>query len=506
MKHIFTLFCFLIASVSGYTQVTKLFNGVSQRYWMTFMKSNNTPSGDLLYYKSRVQPTAGVNSFDATIGRYSFTTNSEVATITLLGVEGKVYSPSNISFFPSPNGMTTDNAGYVYVTCYSANKVFKYGPIPATGNVSLSPSAVFTITSSNGNNPLAFDGSGNLYIGNDGTDVYRILAADLNSNTTATSYLNISPNYGVSDIDFDTAGNLYVSSGNTDIRVYNASKSLIKTIQFPSSNIFSSEVASDGTVFFATGFNAVVGKYDPVNATASVYAGSPGQNGDALDASLTAPYTNARFQHASVLALGGNGKLLLWDENNSNVYQLVTGALETTLPIYLLNFEAKRKLNTVDYAWKMASQEGVAGYTLESTTDGKTFKTLKSLSPQTGKLSYSLVSEPSIEDQYVRLRISYLHDKDEYSKLVYLGNNNYTDWNARLSVSSLNLVAKVKGLYNIRLTNVAGQQVFNKQQALEPGANAVALPAGGVQASQIYILSISRAGYSQVIKLQATTE
>ncbi len=503
MKKTITLFSFLLLTyVATYAQVSVFKSNVPQVYWLTFMLENNRPSGDLLYYKSHAQPASGVNSFDVTIGRYKFATSTEIMSITLQQIEG---FSANL-FFPSQNGIATDNQGNIYVSSYGSMKIYRYNaPSQNSGSVTLSPSAIYTIPTGDGPKPLAIDGSGNLFIGDGASKVYKILNANLANNATlSTAFLTIPYGSGSSyDIDFDGPGNLYISNVGKNILKYSSSGTLLSTITYNVGNttLSSAAVADNGTIFFSSGNNGTIAKYDPVSNTTSVFAGASGIYGDAIDASTTPPYSNARFYRITNLVLGGNGMLLAYDESNYKIFNIVPGAIEATLPLLLTNFNISVAINAANYKWTMASQADVVKYVLQSSTDGKTFKEIATVLPVEGQLSYNYADNLFQQGTYVRLKIAYSNGKEEFSDVQFIKNKlEKNQFQASLTADRLTIKNEVPGNYTIKIIGLDGRVLFSKSQSLEKGSNFIGLKQGVINTSNIYIVNCTGTNQNHSVK------
>jgi len=503
MKKRLLSFIFLLTYFAVNAQVSVLSLGNGSKYWLTFMMQNNTQSGDLLYSKTFSQPTSGVNSFNVVLGRYNMTSNTEIMTITLRGIEGSVYN-WGMNLGLSINGLATDNAGNIYVAGSSTKKIYRFNaPSQTSGNVILDPAAVYTIPTGYGGHALAVDGSGNLYVGDSGPNVYRILAANLTSNTTVTSAFLTVSSASVYDIDFDGPGNIYISTSGTTIRKYSATGLPLSTISYSgnNTNIFSSVVASNGTVFFTTGNNNAIGKYDPATNTTSVFAGVSGASGDATDPSTVAPYTNARFNRVTNLTLGANGNLLAYDESNYKVYKIIPGAIEATLPLFLTNFNVAVSSSAANYKWTMASQADVIKYILQSSIDGKSFKNVASVLPVQDQLSYSYADNTFQTGTYVRLKVVYGSGDEEFSDIHFIKNKlEKNQFQASLTTSKLTIKNEVPGNYMVKIVALDGRVLFSKSQFLEKGSNFISLNNAAVSASNIYIVNCAGTNQNHSVK------
>ena len=321
------LLLLLIAVLSGWevsAQVTTFMNAYKTPIWMTF--ANIDHSGDLLYLKSISQPVAGENNFTCVVARFNTKTNTEVATITLLNLPGRAYSATNISFWPAKNGIVCDDAGNLYVSVYSSDKVYRFdGPLPTSGNVTKNISYTYTLPSLSDDKPLALDLSGNLYIGK-GTSLYKVPAASLATNALPTLFFN-TPSVGINDIDFKD-GAVYIAGGSTKLLKYSSKGLLQETIEFAGTgtNIWSAEMATNDLIYYITGNNRAVITYDIQNKSNITFAGLPGTSGSQEDLSTTPPYDKARFNRLINATLGQNGLMFAYDESNSKVYKIVTNA------------------------------------------------------------------------------------------------------------------------------------------------------------------------------------
>ena len=238
------------------------------------------------------------------------------------------------------------------------------------------------------------------------------------------------------------------------------------------------------------------------NATPADFSGSVDQNKLSLYVSTT----------------GGNTFFQLGrDSNNSNV--LVKNGVKTfatftlseqqgllPLPVTLVTFDAKRAGADALVTWQTASELNNKGYNIQVSTNGKDFRTIgfvSSASPNSTRATdYSFTDT---EKNKVGVRYYRLEQLDVDGKLNYFapravsfdgkategGATAFAYPNPFTSDVRLNIASTSEGKGSVRINDMTGRLVAQRQIALVNGANDVELSNLGELKSGIYLVHIT---------------
>jgi hypothetical protein len=91
------------------------------------------------------------------------------------------------------------------------------------------------------------------------------------------------------------------------------------------------------------------------------------------------------------------------------------------LPVRLVSFQARPEANAVLLHWSVAEQKDMAAYTVERSTDGKTFSSLSTVDVAAAQSSYSTSDlAPTEGDNYYRLRMVGTDGSGSYSNVEHV--------------------------------------------------------------------------------------
>jgi Secretion system C-terminal sorting domain len=119
-------------------------------------------------------------------------------------------------------------------------------------------------------------------------------------------------------------------------------------------------------------------------------------------------------------------------DNNGNEYPAtITNNCGIALPVELTQFQGKNQGNSHFLTWQTASEKDNAGFHIEQSTDGKTFKTIgfvKGVGTTTTKQNYFFTNPtPPLSIAYYRLRQESTDRQIAYSKTITLETNGKSD-------------------------------------------------------------------------------
>lgn len=185
-----------------------------------------------------------------------------------------------------------------------------------------------------------------------------------------------------------------------------------------------------------------------------------------------------------------------WDENRFVVVFKKGGAL----PVTFTNVKAYTKNNDVVIEWTVENESNMRSYTVETSSDGKSFTQLGSV-PATNLSSNMydwLHLNPSAGYHYYRILSTELDGKMAYSKVVrVLVGNNIS--NAKITiypnpikdgVINLQFENQTAGIYQLRLLNTVGQVILNKTISHAGGNSSELLQLNSTITKGIYHLEI----------------
>lgn len=184
------------------------------------------------------------------------------------------------------------------------------------------------------------------------------------------------------------------------------------------------------------------------------------------------------------------------------------------LPVRLVDFTARKKQKDAVLTWSTASEVNASHYEVERSTDGKTFRYVKSVRAKGNTASiaqYSFTDESALEKTavvYYRIKMIDSDGKYEYSKIVRVSDE---EKNRRLSASifpnpfsstlTVSLDAETEGLLTAEVKDLAGKTLIILTQQIEAGNNTITLDNLSELKAGLYFLSITNGSKQQSIKV-----
>ena len=270
------------------------------------------------------------------------------------GVSGTTDGAGGAAQFRNPWGVAADASGNVYVADSANNtvrKVTSAGVVSTFAGAPLQTGANNGTTSLarfNGANGLAVDGSGNVYVADDGNHLVRAVTpsgsvttlAGSGTSGTADGVGTAAQFRGGTGVAVDTTGNVYVAdqSANT-IRKITAG-GIVTTLAGTAGTTGTTDgvgtnalfnlpydvaVDSAGNVYVSDFFNCTIRQITPAGVV-STYAGRAGTPG-----STNATGNAARFHNPFGLAVDTTGDVYVADNASSTVRKIAPGAVVTTI-------------------------------------------------------------------------------------------------------------------------------------------------------------------------------
>ncbi|MGK2861986.1 MAG: T9SS type A sorting domain-containing protein, partial [Chitinophagaceae bacterium] len=154
-------------------------------------------------------------------------------------------------------------------------------------------------------------------------------------------------------------------------------------------------------------------------------------------------------------------------------FALASGsAADNPLPVVFADVKAYGKNNGVQIEWSNLTEQDIASYSIERSSNGRDFASIDQQSPtgnQSIKAEYNAFdANPNTGANFYRIKAVETSGKIVYSKIltINLGRENHglelypnpvLDHQVTISLSNLN-----KGQYTIRVINTAGQNIFRQ--------------------------------------------
>lgn len=274
-----------------------------------------------------------------------------------VGVKGSANLVGTNATFNSPVGVGVDGTGNVYVADFNNRVIRKITP---GGSVSLFAGTVGSQNTNDGVGSLAkfvtpasiaMDGSGNLYVADQGGDTIRKILPDGTVSTLAGLGKSSGTNNGAGNVArfsgpmgvaVDAAGNVYVSdTGNQLIRMITPAGS-VSTL----AGLANTSGTADGTnsvarfsgprgiavdnhtnIYVADANNSTIRKLviQGTNCIVTTFAGTAGQSG-----SVDAVGTAARFHFVAGLGIDPSGNVYAADRANDDIRMIKPDGTVTT--------------------------------------------------------------------------------------------------------------------------------------------------------------------------------
>lgn len=182
----------------------------------------------------------------------------------------------------------------------------------------------------------------------------------------------------------------------------------------------------------------------------------------------------------------------------------------TVLPVKIISFRAQKMNNDIQLSWLSSSGINADRYELERSTDGSNFLLAGQVSGTTGT-DYSFTDAGAagltVSKLFYRLRIIGQQGDAEYSNVVVvplnkqalfvtgIGPNPFSD---KLTIN-LNLPSK--GKLGVKITDVAGKELYNKKSEMLNGYSAVTIGEVSMFSGGVYLLSVNFNGQTVIYKL-----
>jgi glycosidase len=220
------------------------------------------------------------------------------------------------------------------------------------------------------------------------------------------------------------------------------------------------------------------------------------QNGIAPGTTFTDIFGNSAFPTAQVD--GQNRIYIDLPAKSYSIWVRGTNPL-ISLPVRLVSFGAKMAGSQVRIAWRVTAEEGMARYTVQRSSDARSFEDRLVVQPQArpGTLDYTATDTdlPRSGTVYYRLKMTDGDGTVTYSKIeavtidpnaLYLSvsPNPATGGHIRVDITSPD-----EQPATLTLTNAAGRQVRTQSMLLRKGLNSIELDAQGLPAGT-YVLRV----------------
>jgi hypothetical protein len=161
-------------------------------------------------------------------------------------------------------------------------------------------------------------------------------------------------------------------------------------------------------------------------------------------------------------------------------YYSLNGQMANTLPVHHFMLKGSVNGNRHLLTWSYKADEAIKEIIVESSSDGRRFSTLVTLSPAPGNFQYQPVSS----GVYYRLKaVTALQHRSYYSNTIQLGNGNAQPAQVVHSLVNNEVMVKSTGVYNYKIFDSAGRLL--KKGYVVAGLNTISL-----QAAQSGILLI----------------
>jgi len=149
----------------------------------------------------------------------------------------------------------------------------------------------------------------------------------------------------------------------------------------------------------------------------------------------------------------------------NNRFELISKKISAILPVKFINFTAEQDKNGVTLSWKIANEQNIATYTIESSSDGVYFKQITQ-TKATGANSYSvLVDNPTQSTNYYRIKATDNNGTISYSQIAVL----ITHYSSLITLYpnplvgtsfNLNLGNAAAGKYKVNIFDKIGKLVY----------------------------------------------
>jgi hypothetical protein len=183
----------------------------------------------------------------------------------------------------------------------------------------------------------------------------------------------------------------------------------------------------------------------------------------------------------------------------------VTGLIAGPLPVTLHQITAARQQEGISIQWKVSREVEFSHYVVETSTDGRSFATIGTVTATNNTLYSFLHNKPAVGSNFYRLKMVDLNGYFTYSRIiscpisldgykVQVLNNPFRQ-NLELKVE-----AKENTVLQIQLQDLTGRQLLQKNISVNKGSTylnlSTNLPANGV-----YLLRVSNTNFLKIVKV-----
>jgi Pregnancy-associated plasma protein-A len=143
----------------------------------------------------------------------------------------------------------------------------------------------------------------------------------------------------------------------------------------------------------------------------------------------------------------------------ANRMAIVSGNLACTavLGAEIISFNAKNNNNEVEFLWHTANEFNVKNFEIEKSTDGKDFSTIAEVKAKNTPSVYQAFDDQFFQSAYYRLKINDLDGTFDYSKTIFVENNQPNKVKIYPSVTSGLLT--IENAKSFEIVNAIGQVV-----------------------------------------------
>jgi hypothetical protein len=292
--------------------------------------------------------------------------------------------------------------------------------------------------------------------------------------------------------------------------------------------------------------------YNPVSTTSGirrifgVRPGNPNTNTGGLLANLQFRYLNSetkRLGQSGNITIAENNLALFVSTNSGNTFTgLGRTALDTVnnvltasgvrtfatftlgdrtnpLPVHLVAFDAKRLANNTLVTWATADETNSAGFEVQVSTDGKTYRKLafvasySATSNQYQTYSYTDIEAGKSGLRYYRLRQVDVDGTSAYSpvKVVSFATlaagttsvNIYPNPSASSDQTTLVVQSSVAGAGRIQVLDMTGRSIVSRDITTVAGVTELAVPVGSDLNAGIYLVKVTLpSGETKTVRMQ----
>jgi hypothetical protein len=196
----------------------------------------------------------------------------------------------------------------------------------------------------------------------------------------------------------------------------------------------------------------------------------------------------------------------VFNRSGLNVYGEFTAASDTlsnSLPVSLLEFNAKAASNDVLVYWATASEVNNKGFNIERSVDGKTFEFVRFVEgaiQSSSVLNYSEIDNDAFSlgnTLYYRLRQIDLDGTEALSNVAKVTRNDVGSTNVLISPNpfSFNTVVSLssmeEGNVSITITDIQGRVIATKNVTINQGNNSIILNELEIVSDGVYFIKLS---------------